>query len=243
MPEFPHAVKTRFAPSPTGGIHLGNARTVLFNRLFSRHAGGRFVLRAEDTDANVEGFKADLRWLGLDGLAGVFDLSRVGRSPPRFGSAQLVAWQRKAVDSLDADVLVRWAMPSALALVPIDLQRAFLAAVQPTVHRSAEVANRAHRLFAQWQPEGRASDATREAGEGFCACALEAFAASAHDPGQFVATLKRCARVSGRRLFMPLRMALTGEEHGPDIKTLLNPLPPERVSERLSLARNLAAQS
>ncbi len=47
--EFP-AVVTRFAPSPTGELHLGNARTALFNLLLARHSGGRFVLRIEDTD-------------------------------------------------------------------------------------------------------------------------------------------------------------------------------------------------
>src|SRR6478609_8082421 len=43
-------VRVRFAPSPTGGLHLGGVRTVLYNYLFARHAGGEFVLRIEDTD-------------------------------------------------------------------------------------------------------------------------------------------------------------------------------------------------
>ena len=44
------AVITRFAPSPTGFLHIGGARTALFNWLFARHHGGRFLLRIEDTD-------------------------------------------------------------------------------------------------------------------------------------------------------------------------------------------------
>ena len=48
---LPRAPVTRFAPSPTGELHLGNARTALFNFLLARHAGGRFLLRIEDTDA------------------------------------------------------------------------------------------------------------------------------------------------------------------------------------------------
>lgn len=65
-------VRTRFAPSPTGRLHLGNVRTAIFNWLFARHHGGAFVLRIEDTDLerNVESAEAglleDLRWLGLD---------------------------------------------------------------------------------------------------------------------------------------------------------------------------------
>jgi len=65
-------VRVRFAPSPTGLLHVGNARTALFNWLFARHAGGEFILRIEDTD--VERSEArygkqlieDLKWLGLN---------------------------------------------------------------------------------------------------------------------------------------------------------------------------------
>ncbi|HWN46209.1 MAG TPA: glutamate--tRNA ligase [Steroidobacteraceae bacterium] len=64
-------ITTRFAPSPTGELHLGNARTALFSWLFARHHGGRFVLRIEDTDTerSKEPFTAalmeDLQWMGL----------------------------------------------------------------------------------------------------------------------------------------------------------------------------------
>ena len=65
-------VRTRFAPSPTGRLHLGNVRTAVFNWLFARHHQGVFVLRIEDTDVerNVggaeEALMEDLRWLGLE---------------------------------------------------------------------------------------------------------------------------------------------------------------------------------
>jgi glutamyl-tRNA synthetase len=67
---------TRFAPSPTGELHLGNARTALFNYLLARRSRGRFILRIEDTDAerSLESHTAalmqDLLWLGLDWDAG-----------------------------------------------------------------------------------------------------------------------------------------------------------------------------
>ncbi|MBF0306033.1 MAG: glutamate--tRNA ligase [Alphaproteobacteria bacterium] len=66
------AVVTRFAPSPTGFLHIGGARTALFNWLYARHHGGRFLLRIEDTDrarstdAAVAAIFEGLRWLGLD---------------------------------------------------------------------------------------------------------------------------------------------------------------------------------
>jgi glutamyl-tRNA synthetase len=65
-------IRVRFAPSPTGYLHIGGARTALFNWLYARRHGGRFVLRIEDTDTErsswemVSGIVDGLRWLGLD---------------------------------------------------------------------------------------------------------------------------------------------------------------------------------
>ncbi len=66
------SVRVRFAPSPTGRLHIGNARTAILNWLFARHSKGQFVLRIEDTDAerssreSEESILNDLKWLGLD---------------------------------------------------------------------------------------------------------------------------------------------------------------------------------
>ncbi len=71
------SVRVRFAPSPTGHLHVGNVRTALFNWLFARKQGGIFVLRVEDTDAErsqkdfEEQLLEDLRWLGLQWDEGV----------------------------------------------------------------------------------------------------------------------------------------------------------------------------
>ena len=71
-------VRVRFAPSPTGSLHVGGARTALFNWLFARGQGGRFILRIEDTDRErsspemVEDILGALRWLGLDWDEGPF---------------------------------------------------------------------------------------------------------------------------------------------------------------------------
>ena len=65
-------MRVRFAPSPTGTLHIGSARTALYNFLFARHTGGAFVLRIDDTDAArsdaalERSIMADLRWLGLE---------------------------------------------------------------------------------------------------------------------------------------------------------------------------------
>jgi len=69
---MPETVRVRFAPSPTGHLHVGGARTALFNWLFARHAGGVFILRIEDTDRSrsteefIQSILEAMRWLGLN---------------------------------------------------------------------------------------------------------------------------------------------------------------------------------
>lgn len=71
-------VRTRFAPSPTGSLHIGGARTAIFNWLFARHAGGEFILRIEDTDRtrsteeSIQEITQAMEWLGLDWDEGPF---------------------------------------------------------------------------------------------------------------------------------------------------------------------------
>ena len=65
-------IRTRFAPSPTGYLHIGGVRTALFNWLLAKQSGGQFILRIDDTDAGrnvseaLEPILDGFRWLGLD---------------------------------------------------------------------------------------------------------------------------------------------------------------------------------
>ena len=88
-------VRTRFAPSPTGSLHIGNIRTALFNWLWARAQGGDFLLRIDDTDAArseerfVDAIRADLAWLGLAPDGEARQSARFDRYEARF--AELVA--------------------------------------------------------------------------------------------------------------------------------------------------------
>ena len=94
-------VRTRFAPSPTGYLHIGGVRTALFNWLFARRHGGRFILRVDDTDTerNVEGALEPIlrgfRWLGLDWDEGP-DVG--GEYGPYFQSQRLDRYQAAAAE-------------------------------------------------------------------------------------------------------------------------------------------------
>src|SRR6202171_637442 len=79
-------IRTRFAPSPTGYLHLGGARTALFNWAYARRHGGKFILRVEDTDLerstqeSVQAIFDAMNWLGLDWDEDVyFQMKRLGR--------------------------------------------------------------------------------------------------------------------------------------------------------------------
>jgi glutamyl-tRNA synthetase len=109
-------IRVRFAPSPTGYLHVGGARTALFNWLFARHHGGRFILRIEDTDLErsqesmVRGILEGLSWLGLDWDEGPFfqsqrldhyrqtvqKLLEEGTAYPCFCAAEELAAKREA---------------------------------------------------------------------------------------------------------------------------------------------------
>ena len=98
-------VRVRFAPSPTGYLHIGGARTALFNWLYARHTGGQFILRIEDTDAARNSREAvdvildGLRWLGLDWdegpLTGEVTGPSKGDCGPYFQSQRRENYQRR----------------------------------------------------------------------------------------------------------------------------------------------------
>ena len=95
-------VRTRFAPAPSGSIHVGNARTGLFSWAFARHHGGAFVLRIEDTDASrvteeaVHGVMESLRWLGIDWDEG----PDIGGPHEPYRQSQRMGIYRETVDRL-----------------------------------------------------------------------------------------------------------------------------------------------
>ena len=89
-------IRVRYAPSPTGYVHIGNLRTALYNYLFARHNNGKFILRIEDTDQTrkvegaVENIIATLKWAGLDYDEGPY---KGGEFEPYFQSKRLDIYQ------------------------------------------------------------------------------------------------------------------------------------------------------
>jgi glutamyl-tRNA synthetase len=128
------STRVRFAPSPTGYLHIGGARTALFNWLYARHTGGTFVLRIEDTDAArntqqaVEVILHGLRWLGLEWNEGPITSDATGPSKgqhgPYFQSQRQSVYQKHVQDLLgrglayEHEGAIRFKMPREPITIP-----------------------------------------------------------------------------------------------------------------------------
>lgn len=150
----PETTRVRFAPSPTGELHVGNVRTALFNWLFARHQGGTFVLRIEDTDpertsrAYVTSLLADLRWLALDWDEGP---GKDGAFGPYYQSERLALYEASLRNLVNAGRVY----PCYCTEEELEAERASLLAA----HRAPRYLGRCRNLTAarrlQLEREGR----------------------------------------------------------------------------------------
>jgi glutamyl-tRNA synthetase len=171
---------------------------------------------------------ADNALLGLAAMAARFDVAHLQRAPARFDPVQLRHWQSAWVRGLGRDAAAAWLAP-ALTSVPPDRRAAFLDAVLPNVILADDARAWADILFGAevpLEPEARAAIAA--AGPGFFAAA-----AAAVGEGADVAALRAATGAKGAALFAPLRAALTGRLHGPELAALLMVLPAATVRARL----------
>ncbi|HXH04099.1 MAG TPA: glutamate--tRNA ligase [Candidatus Competibacteraceae bacterium] len=179
-------------------------------------------------------YEQDPGWLELDGLAAGFDLTRLGRAAARYDQAQLDYWQGEAVARLDDEALWAWMGQAVHAQVPVERRAAFLAAVRPNVRFPADARFWAERLFAaELEPDAAGRAVLETAGPVFFEHALAAYDAHGANYPALIETLKARTGAKGKALFMPLRVALTGEMHGPELARILALLPEPLVRQRL----------
>ncbi len=184
----------------------------------------------------------DERLLSRAELVAGFSLDRIGTAPGRHDEMQLRHWQRLAVVTLDAPAMRAWIGEAALAPVPADRVLAFLTAVRDNVTLPAEVGAWGARLFADpVSCDAEALAAIREAGEAFFQSARSVVEETAEiDPRVFTQAVGARSGRRGRGLFMPLRAALTGVTHGPEIAAIMTLQGRERIGRRLVQAAQLA---
>jgi glutamyl-tRNA synthetase len=171
-----------------------------------------------------------------------FRLSAIGRAPARFEVAQLRHWQKLAVMGLSTPQFLDWLGEGLMQRIPEPAREAFVAIVRPNVVLPADAA---HWVRIVYEDPAAVSPALEEvvkkAGAAFFTSAWQAYLDADCKPAPFLERLKQLTGVRGKALFEPLRLALTGEAHGPELRDLLQLIPPESVQARLHKCAELAA--
>lgn len=185
------------------------------------------------------------RVLGITELAAAFSLERIGHSPARLDTGQLVYWQREVVRGLSATALWEWVATDRAVRehVPASAAAAFIAAIQGNIDRPADAAQWARRLFEE--PLAMSDSAGRDvvaAGPVFFAAAIEALSAVPDDFARFAKAVGAATGRKGKALYMPLRAALSGQSHGPEMTRIFPLIGPRRARQRLLAAAKIATE-
>jgi len=173
-------------------------------------------------------------WMTAAELAAGFAVERLGRAPARYDEAQLLHWQAEAVAHAGADRLWDWMGGAVHGRVPAEARTDFIETVRPNVRFPQEAQEWAERLFgADLELSAESHAVIAAAGAAFFVQALAVYAehGAAYQP--LVKALKARSGVQGKALFMPLRVALTGATHGPELARILALMPPALVRQRL----------
>lgn len=172
--------------------------------------------------------------LDLAAMAVEFDVTRLGRAPSHFDGQQLTSWQKEAVHHLSAGEGRAW----LAALLPPGADeaaaRAFIAAVLPNVVLPEDARPWVEIVFGAPPALSPEDEQTVEAaGSGYFAAAAQAATQCGNDLRAIVSAVRAATGRKGAELYLPLRLALTGRRHGPELASLLAAMPAGQALERL----------
>jgi glutamyl-tRNA synthetase len=171
-----------------------------------------------------------------------FDLNRLGRAAAKFDETQLKHWQKEAVAALSPEQLQAWLAPHLPAGLAAAEAATFCAAVRGNVELPSDVVPWVDVVFGKKIAiEDAARVAMKEAGADFFAAAASIYERVGTDLKTLVKELGTATGKKGPALYMPLRAALTGVTHGPELAPLLKMIWPEKVLSRFEHAKQLAA--
>jgi glutamyl-tRNA synthetase len=173
--------------------------------------------------------------LDPDAMARAFDPTHLGRASAHFDAQQLLVWQKEAAHHLPAEEARAWLAPALPPGLDESAARAFVAAILPNVVLPQDAQPWARIVFGPppaLEPEGE--QVVASAGEGYFAAAAQAAARSGNDLPAIAAAVKAATGRKGAELYMPLRFALTGRGHGPELAPLLKAMPAGEAQARLA---------
>jgi glutamyl-tRNA synthetase len=175
--------------------------------------------------------------LPFDELAKHFYLEKLSRSPARFDLVQLLFWQKMAVQALDVPALWHWLGEDIQNQVPANKQDLFAQTVKANLEFPQDAAMWAKIFFHENVVIDEAEmKIIADAGEQFFVEAEQAVDKYGIDLAAVLAEMKQTLGVQGKKLFMPLRVALTGKMHGPELAHIAELLGPEKIKHRLGNA-------
>lgn len=173
--------------------------------------------------------------LSLQELAEQFSLNALGSAPARFDQKQLDYWQHQAVLQAEPDVLWPWMGSEVQLLVPEAKRNAFIQLIQPNIVFAQDALTWARIIFTQALVlDEEAKAIVANAADGYFAVLLQLLEQNGVDYQRWLQTLKTELGIKGKALFMPLRVALTGQQHGPELAPLIALMPPEIIRARFS---------
>jgi glutamyl-tRNA synthetase len=173
--------------------------------------------------------------LGLEAMARAFDPAHLGRASAHFDAQQLRVWQKEAAHHLPADEARAWLAPALPPGLGEPAARAFIDAILPNVVLPEDAQPWARIVFGPppaLEPDGE--EIIRKAGEQFFAAAAQAAAQGGNDLQAIASAIRTTTGKKGAELYMPLRLALTGRSHGPELAPLLKAMPAGQAQARLA---------
>ena len=180
--------------------------------------------------ARLGHYYADNDFMSLATLAEKFEDKHLSTSPSRYDEKQLLFWQKHAVNELDEQAFYAWANVA----VDQNKKNAFMALAKETAHFPEEVAILSNIYFKEILPLNDESQAViKNAGRAFFDAAANALAKHGANFTAIKDQLTSELNVKGKQLFMPLRLALTGQTHGPDLGSVIDLVGVEASIERL----------
>jgi glutamyl-tRNA synthetase len=174
-------------------------------------------------------------FLRLEEMASAFDCAHLGRAPARFDEQQLLVWQKEAVHRLTVEQALRWLGPIIPAGLDEPALKAFIAAVLPNLVLPEDARAWVDVVFGDPPAlEAAEQQLVLGAGKDYFSAAAAAAASSGNDLPAIAGAVRAATGKKGAELYMPLRVALTGRAHGPELAPLLKAMPPGKARERLA---------
>ena len=180
-------------------------------------------------------FSADHSFLTLAQMAQGFDAAHLGRAPAHFDEQQLTMWQKESVHRLSGAEALRWLEPALPPGLSSAAATAFAQAVLPNVVLPEDARSWAQIVFGALPPLAAPEvELIRATGRDYFAAAAQAARANGNDLPAIAGAARAATGRKGAALYMPLRVALTGRTHGPELAPLLKAMPPGTACERLA---------